>query len=210
MKNIIFLLISTSLFFGCINKKNLPENFDYGHIENNTYFNEYFKLEMPFEPDWDVQNKEQMEQIAQMGNDYAVGGNDSLKKVFEASQVNVAQLLLIFKHPVGSTMDFNPSMLINAENLRQFQNVRTPKGYISEAKKFLASTAINYEYRRDEYEIELGGKTFMCLEIENLDYNIKQDYFVTLRKGFALAIIVSYDNEVDKGTLYSNLKNIKI
>jgi len=210
MKKIVYLIVLIVLSTSCKEEKNLPTDFDYGVVENGVYKNNYFGVSIPFNPDWDVQSQKQMSDLTKSGTDLLTGDNDEFQKVVDASLVNVAELFMIFKHELGSTTEFNPSFIMNAENLKQFPNVKDAEGYLVSAKDLLLQSNMQINFRSDEYEVEIGNEKFICMEIENASYGIFQDYFVTLKRGFAIAFIVTYVNEEDKKELYSIIENIKI
>jgi len=49
----------------------------------------------------------------------------------------------------------------------------------------------------------------MAMEIHNQDYNITQEYFATLRNGFAITIVASYNTDAQREDLYKMLDNLK-
>ena len=210
MKKIIYSIVLIVLFTNCKNEKNLPTDFDYGIVENGVYKNNYFGVRIPFNTDWSVQSQKQMSDLTKSGTDLIVGDNDEFQKVVDASLINVAELFMIFKYEVGSTTNFNPSFLMNAENLKQFPNINNASEYLVGAKRVLQQSNMQIDYRSEDYEVEIGNEKFLCMEIENGSFGIFQDYFVTLKRGFAVAFIVTYDNEEDKKELYSIIENINI
>jgi len=210
MKKIIYIIVLAVICTSCKNEKNLPTDFDYGVVENGIYKNNYFGVKIPFNAEWDVQDQKQMSDLTKSGTDLLVGDNDEFQKIVDASLVNVAELFMVFKHELGTTTEFNPSFLMNAENLKHFPNVKAVDDYLASAKDLLLQSNMQINFRSDYYEVEIGNEKFMCMEIENGSFGIYQDYFVTLKRGFAVAFIVTYDNEEDKKELYSIIENIKI
>ena len=209
-KNIcIFLISVTLLSFGCKEEKNVPTNFDYGKVENGIYKNNFFGIRIPVGDQWFVHNKQQMDRLEEEGKKVIAGDNKELEKITEASMVNVAQLFVMSKYELGSTTDFNPSFLLNVENLKQYPHISTPEEYLTDAKKLLEQSAMNYTYL-DEYEKMIGNQKFIALEVLNDDYNINQDYYTTIKNGFALNIVIAYENEQDKTELYNIIDQIKI
>ncbi len=209
MKKIICIALLVIVNFSCVEEKNLPNHFDYGSIENNTYINDFFGFRLPYNSEWSVLDKQQMSNITKAGKEMIVGDDNKLKKVVDVSSVNLAELFMIFKHELGTTTEFNPSLGINAENLNQFPNVKETKDYVVQAKNFMDQTKMNIDYRREDYEVKIGNTSFICLEIFNLDYNIYQDYYVTLNNGFAISMVVSYANEEDKNEINAMLDKMQ-
>lgn len=210
MKKLLLIALLAVCNISCNNEKNLPKNFDYGRIENSAYVNDYFGLKLPFDSDWKVQNEAQMTNMADSGIEALSGDDKHMKKVLDASSINVAQLFMIFKYEPRTNTVFNPSLLINVENLSQFPNVKTVDDYLVQAKKLMAQTNMNIEYKKEDYDVTLGNHKFVCMEIFNRDYTINQDYYVTLLNGFAVGIISSYENDADKMALKAMLDNLEI
>ena len=116
MKKIILSCCAVLLLLSCKDDVKIPENFDYGKIENGVYDNKFFNFELAFNDQWSVQTKEQMHQMSENSRNTMAGNNQNLKNTLQASQINVADLFSIFKFPVGSVTGGNASLIINAEN----------------------------------------------------------------------------------------------
>lgn len=209
MKKVLLSLCVVLIFSSCKENVKIPENFDYGKIENSVYSNEFFNFELPFNENWSAQTKEQMYQMSENSRDVMAGDNQNLKNTLKASQVNVADLFAVFKFPVGTTQGGNASLIINAENLKSFPKVRTPNDYIAAARKLLDETPLILIYKQEPNAKTIGSKEFMTMEIFNQEYNISQEYFVTLRNGFAISMVATYDNAEDQLELYKMIDNLK-
>ena len=86
MRKTICLFIVT-VFLSCSNQeKKLPENFDFGKTENGSYKNDYFGMEVLFNPNWIVQDKQEMNNLIEQGSDLVTGDNKSLKSIVKASK----------------------------------------------------------------------------------------------------------------------------
>ncbi|MCH2225925.1 MAG: hypothetical protein MK066_14240, partial [Crocinitomicaceae bacterium] len=93
MKNLIYLLITFTIL-SCSNEENkIPDDFDFGTTENGLYKNDYFDLEITFNPDWAVQNKQVMNDLVKANTERIVGENSSLEAAIKAAEVNTAYLL---------------------------------------------------------------------------------------------------------------------
>jgi len=212
MKKIIYLLIA-SLFFNCSNpKKNLPDNFDFGKTENGLYKNDYFNMEISFNPNWAVQDKQAVNNIVEKGNELITGNDKTFDSAVKAAQVNTAYLLTIFKHEVGAAVEYNPSLMLVAENIKNFPGIKNGKDYLFHAKKILKQTQLPYSFNKEVFEKEIDNSKFYIMEAE-LDYmgkTIIQQYISTVNKGFSLSFIISYTTEEEKNELYEVINNIKL
>ena len=212
MKTLIYLL-AAAVLVGCSSQeKNLPESFDFGKTENGTYKNDYFNLEITFDPNWIVQDKQQMNDLVDLGSEMVAGDNESLKSVVKAAQVNTAYLLTIFKHELGAPVEYNPSFMAIAENTKNSPGIKDGSDYLFHAKKMLEQTQIQYYFDNDISEKKIGKSKFHVLEAK-LDYvgkTIIQEYICTVSKGFSLSFIISYTTDAEKEELYQIIDNMKI
>lgn len=209
MKKTILSLSILLILSSCKEQKKIPENFDYGTVENGIYSNKFFNFDLSFDKDWSVQSKEEMAEMSKIGQDILIGESESLKKNFKASQVNVAELFGVFKFPVGTVSVYNPSLIINAENLKDFPDVRKPKDYMDSVRNLLDQAPFTLIYKKKLYSKIIGGKEFVAMEIYNQDYNVTQEYFSTIHKGFAIVMVISYDDDDQKEELYKIIDNVK-
>lgn len=212
IKKIIITLI-LPLFFGCLNEvKNLPENFDYGTIGNGSYANNYFEMTVSFNPDWKIGSEEQMNKIADKGKDLIAGDDSELKRGIKAAEVNSAYLLTVSRHEIGTTVEFNPSLLVVAENIKNFPEIKNGSDYLIQTKNLLQQSQINYYFEKAVYKKQIGTLTFHVLE-GKINYGtvvVTQEYYTTITKGFSLSFIISYANEEDKQELDTIIESIKI
>ncbi len=191
------------LLTGC-GGDNMPKSFDYGNVENNVYSNTYFEFEMDVPEQWIVQSKEQNEELMEMGKDMIAGDDKSMKATLNASDVNIANLLTVFKYELGSPVDYNPSYMFVAENVMKAPGVKTGSDYFFNARKIIEQSQTPYKHIDEEYTIQnLGGKDFyvMNTEIEYLGISIYQTYYSRVDNGFALNLIISYSTDDEKDEL---------
>ncbi len=193
-------------------EKNLPENFDYGTVGKGTYKNNFFNFDLSFNSHWFVQDEDQMNNLVKAGNELVIGDDNDLKSAVEASKVNTAYLLAIFKHEIGSAVEFNPSFMAMAENTKNSPGIKTGKDYLFHAKKGLQQSKVDYSFNKEVYPTEIGDKTFYVLEGEMhfMGNNIMQEYYATVTKGFSLSFIVTYTTQEEKDELYDILNSINI
>src|ERR1041385_3488753 len=97
MRQWLFFLLAIILL-GCNNSNNIPENFDYGKVENGAYKNNFFDLELPIPAGWNVQSKEQNDKIGEEGRKIIGEHNKELSEKIKADEVNSATLLAVFKY----------------------------------------------------------------------------------------------------------------
>lgn len=213
MNKIIYLIISTLLLFSCSNQENkIPDNFDFGKTENGSYKNSYFNMSIQFNPDWVVQDKQQMNDLIELGNELTSGDDEYLKATIKAGQVNTAYLLSIFKYELGATVEYNPSFMVIAENTKNFSGIKDGSDYLFHAKKLLQKSQLEYYFEKEVIQKTIGKSSFHVMEakIDYMGATITQEYMTTVRKGFSLSFVISYITEDEKNELYEIVNKIRI
>ena len=194
-------------------EENIPEEFDYGKVYQNTYFNKYFNFEIDLPEDWVVQSQEQTKQLTEMGKDLAIGDNEQLEAIVNAAEINTAYLLSVFQYEVGSAVDFNPSLMILAENVMAAPGVKKGSDYLFQARKMMKQSQVPYDYLSEEFEEEvINGISFYTLEasITTVGQKVKQVYYSTIAKRFSLSVIISYGTEEQKEILLQTIQSMRL
>ena len=193
-------------------EKVAKESFDYGKVENNVYSNKFFNFKMNVPEKWQIQSKQQTKEILKSGEKVVAGDDKTMQAVIEASKINTANLLVVFKHKVGAAVDYNPSFSVIAENLKAAPGVETGNDYLFHTKKLLKRSKVNFSYVSETFEKEnVGGVDFYKMEV-HVNYaglTIKQIYYSTVIKRFALSVIISYINDKQKEKLNGVISSIK-
>lgn len=212
MRKVIYLFIATVLLSCAGEEKQLPKNFDFGETGNGSYTNDYFDMEVSFDPNWVVQNQQEMNNLVERGSDIITGDDENLKSMLKASQVNTAYLLAVFKHEVGAAVEYNPSLMLIAENTKNFPGIRTGKDYLFHARSALEQTQMAYSFEKEVFERTIGDTPFHVMET-NLDFmgkTITQEYISTVNRGFSLSFVISYTTEEEKNELHDIINKVKI
>jgi hypothetical protein len=180
------------------------EGFDYGKVENGLYTNKFFKVQMAVPQGWRVQSQEQAKAIMKEGADVVAGENENMKAAIKASEVNTANLLTVFQHDPGAAVQYNPNFMLVAENLKAFPGVKTGKEYLFQTRKMLATAQVKYTHMDEDFQkIDLNGMDFYVMNV-SIDFNgvnINQSYMATVKDGFALGFIYSWNDDAQKAQL---------
>ena len=192
--NWIYTVVIISLLTGCASQ-GTPENFDYGSVTDNIYTNDFFKCTINLPEDWVVQSREQTEQLTEMGKEIATGGNEELETIVKASEINSASLLTVFQYEIGSPVEYNPNIMIIAENVSHAPGIKKGSDYLFQSRNFLEKSNMQYDYLSEEFvNVMINGAEFyrMDAHINYMGLEIKQEYYSTIRDGFSFDMIVSY------------------
>lgn len=210
-QNLLGFILLTLLLVSC-NNKGLAQDFDYGRIENNKYYNSFFNLEMTIPTDWIVQSKEQTENLTKKGADLMAGDDKNLKAVIKASDVNSAYLLTVFQYEVGVAVDYNPSFMLISENLKNTPGIKNGGDYLFHVRKMLKQSQVQYNYFDENFIKEtINGQDFFLMNasLEYMGIKIKQVYYSTIINGFSFGIIISYVSKEQKQELDSIINSMK-
>jgi hypothetical protein len=212
------LLLQSCTNFGPAKKseqkqaEGIPKDFDYGKIENNRYTNSYFDMAMNVPVGWRVQSKEQAEKIMKKGEEMVAGDNENLKAIMRASDVNTANLLVVFKHEVGAAVDYNPIYMLVAENLKNTPGVKTGGDYLFHASKLLKQGQMQYDSMDSEFgQTTINGVDFYVMNamVKYMGLTVRQKFYSTIMNGFALNAIISYSNRADELELTEAIESIQ-
>lgn len=210
---VIVITIPAVFVFHSINsnkeEKNLPKTFDYGKIDNGTYYNDFFNFVYTYPPGWSTLDKKEME--AKVKDKIEISFKDEeLKSKINADMVDVPTLFYAIKKPTDTNAEFTPSILINCENISKYNGSLSFEAYAEQAKKMMEQTKMAVSFSREEMKT-IGGKDFLKLTIENNNYGItiKQEYFITIINDFTFNIVVSYMTDESKTIIANSLNTIK-
>lgn len=205
----IFLLTITVV--GC-NNQGKPVDFDYGHVENNKYVNSYFDFEMTIPTNWIIQTKDEMDHLAKTGTELFTGDNSKLKAVVKATEINTANLLVAFQYERGASVEYNPSLMLIAENIMNAPGIKTGSDYLFQSRKLLEQSQFKCDYIDKEFAKEMiNGTEFykMNTEINYMGLKIKQLYYSTIVDRFSFSVIISYIDDQQKLDLLKSINSMK-
>jgi hypothetical protein len=202
------ILALTLLFSGC--GKKASDEIDFGTLSNSVYRNKYFGFSVTLPKDWSVQDQKAQRRLMKKGVQLVAGDDKNIKAVVKASELQTVNLFAVFEHPVGSPVAYNPSIMSTAEMVRELPGIKRGKDYLFQARKMLEAGQIQVSFPKNYYGERLGGVEFdvMELEISMLGKVIKQKYYATVQKGYALCFMVSFTNDDEAAALQRILDSI--
>ncbi len=205
--------LSAIVLLACNQPESIPEDFDYGKIENGVYRNEYFKFTIPVPESWELQSKEQIEEIRKRGREIVAERNKDLAERVRASEVRSATLLTIFRYPPDSAQEgFNPSLILLAENIKGGKNIKKGADYLEQAKSHMLQSGMGFKISPEYASEKLGGRNFDLMETKN-NYDGMEDvtqlYYATIDGDFALVALISFTTAEHEAELKEILHKIK-
>ena len=205
---LILPIVLISLFAGC--SQQTSDEIDFGTIKNSVYQNKYFGLSVPLPPEWSVQDQEARRKLQEAGGTMLAGDDKNLKAVVKASEMTTVNLLTVFKHPQGKPVPFNPNFICMAERVHHMPEIKNGEDYLFQSKKLLETSRIDVSFPGEITTESVGGREFgvMHVEIPMSDMTIRQKYYATIMKGYALTFIVSYSTDEEESSLQKILKKV--
>ncbi len=204
--NVLFLfLISLS---SCKNLTQIPDDFDYGRVEGNTYINDFFHLHMPISPGWEVLDNSVADSISKAGEDAAVKEDEALQKKIEASEKKTAALITLISYDTAVFALFNPNISFIAENVKIAIGVKDGRDYLEAAKDALSSSQLAVDQLSEISPVKLGTKEFFVM---HLTYHyqgvaIRQSYYAAVMNGYAFAFVAAYISDEQKERVEAQLR----
>ena len=210
MKIFAPVFVALLLVVSCKNYIGIPDNFDYGKIENNVYVNEFFGMKMPLNEGWTYMEKDFVDSLRAEGLKDMVGDNKELEKTISAADIKTANLLSILHADTTVFQLYNPNISMIAENLKLALQVKNGKDYLEAAKSFMESSGVAFQFVGEIREYKIGGKEFYTMEVINTVQGvpIHQDFYAAVMNGFGLAIVGSWMDEDHRAIIRSELETI--
>ncbi len=183
---------------------------DFGAVEGSVYTNHYLGFKIPIPQGWSVQDNAAKKALLESGKQMAAGKDANLKAALDASELNSVPLLIIFKYPVGSAVDFNPSFSSVAEKVSQMPGITRGSDYLFHVKKILQQAQMKYTIADTIRTETVGGVSFDVLDatLSAGSLVVNQKYYTAIMKGYALSLIVTYSTPDDQKELTSLLSSI--
>ena len=213
MKLNIFIALAFATILSSCNSYNTQKAFDYGKIENGKYSNSYFGLEIEVPTDWVVQSKEETDNLTQMGKDIITSDNDQLKALIDASEINTANLLIVFKYEVGSAVMYNPNFVCLAENLKNAPGIKNGSDYLFHSRNLLKQTNLNYTHIDEtstKKTINNHDFYYMNVTLDVMGQPVQQVFYATIINNFCLCAITSYNDDEQRDELEKIVNSITI
>ncbi|HEX8747957.1 MAG TPA: hypothetical protein VF717_12215 [Pyrinomonadaceae bacterium] len=178
---------------------------DYGNVNGSSYANNFFgfRLTIPF--GWRVQGQEVRDLLSEKGRESVKTDNAQRNAQIDSSVNNTVNLLTVFKYDVGSTTDFNASLICGAEWLSRSISANQ---YLLNAKTVLETSSRQGQYVFKPFVTEtVGGEGFSVMELQTS--SLTQKYYVSVRKGYALFFIMTYASDEDEAVLRQVIRSVR-
>ncbi len=212
MKNTFYILVIAFITLTTTScQRGIPDNFDYGSIENNTYTNDFFGMTLDIPEGWDVQSEaEQKELLAEAQKEL---NNKEFDKMLKTTEITSADLLMASQFDTQTYTDskvLNANFNLTTENI-SLTSIKDGKDYLDATRKTLIESQMPVKANEDTKSIEVDGKTFYYFDavMTMNGMKIKQRYMSTVMNGFSLIYVATYGTEEQLEKLMDILKTTK-
>lgn len=203
------LVLLIPVLLGCTKKA--TKEIDFGMFDGNSYHNDYFDMTINLPGEWSVQDSESTRRLKETGQKMLAGDDKQLKAIVKASDLLSVTLFVVFEHPLGTPVPFNLNVIGVAEKVSHLPGLKGGQDYLYHARKLLESAQVNYSFPKEPFSKTLGGKTFDAMYTETVMHGltVKQEYYATIMKGYALSFIITFTDETGRTTLLNVLETLK-
>lgn len=186
-----------------------------GTVEGNTYYNDYFDLQVDKHEDWVSLTHNEVAEIGQIGLDMMSDYNEELVGKIDVSSYRNLPLFGFYKYPLTYTgPDNNPNFLCVAENLKlgkMKKTIKTGADFIQYNVDLLTDVGVPYQF--GEYRIEKVGNTTLDSLASSIRYEggtVKQKYYSKIIGDYALLLIITYTTDDELDELQAILDTVQI
>ncbi len=181
-------IITLLLFISGCNGDNEPCDFDSGKITGSTYTNNYFGFKVNIPETWSVRSGNELRKIS---DEVAETADQNTKETIKSGQQNTSFLLSLFKYGPNEKTEYNPSLIVLSENLKNASRIRTGSDYLKKTRALLLQSESGYVHIDDTpATTRIGGQDFFYINAKA--NGIHQTYYSKVTRDYSLTIILSY------------------
>jgi hypothetical protein len=179
---------------------------DYGKVTGSSYANDFFNFRLTVPYGWRVQGQEVKDLLSEKGRETIKSTNAQTNAQIDNSVSNTVNLLTIFKYEVGTSTDFNASLICGAEWLPSASI--SANQYLVNARRVLEISQQPGQYSFKPFATEtVGGEGFAVMEVGTP--TIQQKYYVAMKKGYALFFILTFATDEDEAVLRQAMRSVR-
>lgn len=177
-----------------------------GVVTDSVYRNDYFGLRITIPQGWTIQGEDVKQRVKETAKDVIVPKDGQDKHELEAAVERTLNLLTISKFPMGAPGQLNALVMAVAEAVPL---AATGPAYMKDLKASLQQTTVPVTVVDGEVET-INGVSFYTLmaTLTPGEHVIRQKYYVTMKKGYALGLITSILSESDADLVNSIMQSV--
>jgi len=143
-------------------EKLLPDS---GSVSESIYSNDFFGFTYQFPQGWSVQGEVTKRYVMDLGKAIVSGGDADRKAMLDVADKRTYQLLMVFEHPFGSPVPFNPGIIVTSEDVSFAPGLQASKDYNLIVKRVIQQHHPDLRVLREPVELSFGGKSFSRMDL---------------------------------------------
>ena len=181
-----------------------------GRLSGHTYTHDHFKLAVTIPEEWYIQNRNESDQLMQVGTSM-MKQDANTKAVTQSSQQRTLTLLSAFRHPPGTPVPSNESLIILAENVAFLPGLKLGEDYLKLMQQSMARMALKYEFEPIETGFKIGSHAAARLRVHLhvLDKLVEQEYYAARLGDYFLVVILSYGDDKQGAAVRTILESLR-
>ncbi|MEM1058220.1 MAG: hypothetical protein AAGK14_03150 [Verrucomicrobiota bacterium] len=181
----------------------------YGEQKGRGYTNAYFGMSAEMPEGWYIQDKEQNQELLELGGEALAGDDANMKRMLKATELQTVPLFATFEHPPGAPVPVNNSVISVAERVGGLPGINSGQDYLYHAKQLLLQASVGYK-EVDQGTTTIGGRSFdtLTMHLDNGGSTIIQDYYSAIVRDYALCFVTTYVDDEGKAKCQQVLETV--
>jgi hypothetical protein len=181
-----------------------------GQLSGHTYTHDHFKLAVTLPEEWYIQKKSESDQLMEAGKSLTKQDANT-QAVMQSAQQRTLALLSAFRHPPGTPVPFNESVIMLAENVAVLPGLKLGEDYLKLMQKSMAGMTLKYEFEPIESDFKIGSHPAgrLRVHLHVADKQIEQEYYAARVGDYFLVVILSYGDDEQQAAVRSILESLK-
>jgi hypothetical protein len=193
----LVLLIAVGVAGYMVWNKMVGDKIGFGTIDDGIYRNKYFGMRVVLPDDWHPLDEEGKKKLMEMGRKMIAGQDKMLGAALDANEMNTVDLLMVYKHPPGAPVPFNPSLSCVAEKVSHLPGIKTGRDYLYHVRTGMQATRVPYSMGGDIHSENVGGVNFYVqdMSVPAGTWLIQQKFYAAIMKEYVLCFVITYTNQ---------------
>lgn len=169
-------------------------------------------VSVPTPDGWHAMSVQDAGDMMQRGIDVASGDNEALQRAMDASRDRALALFAVFEHPPGAPVDFNASVLANAENIKGLPGIARGADYFLHVRRTLSASGMAYEVVTEPAPYEIDGQSFdrAELRIDISGITVKQAIYLARHGNYMISLVQSWSSDEQKAATQAVVDSVKL
>lgn len=207
---IAFTVLGLLALTGCNILKQDPGDIDRGTLTSGRYTNEYFQFSIDVPADYVPVDPTTLRLVRKGDQPNGTGGTPTAGDRFAAETVNAIDLFVVSEFPLDDDDDIavNPSIICVSERLAP--GVKSSADFLNQTRRIM-------QQHQPSLSIDgvapqaINGSEFTVMSTSRFtdDVLMRQAYYATIRQGFVVCFILSYETDDEADMLQSCVESFQ-